>query len=90
MDTGDYVYYLLYTPNAYSFYAKCRAKHNGNPEKCEYKAISSTVLDIVGDTIVLYNKYVVSISNGANKNICITLFDTTKLTFTEVFTMDIP
>lgn len=41
-----------------------------------YKAISSTALNIVGDTIVLFNKYVVSINNGATKNIAIINFDT--------------
>lgn len=75
-------------PNAYSFYWKLTNKLYNDSNK--YTQISSTALDIAGDTIVLYNKYVVSISNGATKNICITLFDTTNLTFTEVFTMDVP
>lgn len=65
-------------PGAYSLYAVWNAT-TLSTGKTVYKAISSTALNIVGDTIVLFNKYVVSINNGATKNIAIINFDTTTL-----------
>ena len=76
-------------PGAYSLYSTW----NNNTLAygvAVYKAISSTALNIVGDTIVLFNKYIVSINNGATKNIAIVNFDTTALQFTEVLTIDVP
>lgn len=65
-------------PGAYSLYAIWK-RSTLIVSACVYTAISSTALNIVGDTIVLFNKYVVSINNGPSKNIAVVNFDTDTL-----------
>lgn len=79
LETKDYLYALLYVPGAYRLYAIWENNNNFIYISAKYTAISSTALNIVGDTIVLFNKYVVSINNGPSKNIAIVSFDTDTL-----------
>ena len=79
LETKDYLYALLYVPGTYSLYARWNSSAFDNQGPAVYTAISPTALNIIGDTIVLFNKYVVSINNGPSKNIAIVSFDTDTL-----------
>ena len=70
---------LLYVPDVYYLYAVWSNENSLSAKGTKYVALSSTDVNIVGDTIVLFNKYIVSINNSPSKNIAIVNFDTDTL-----------
>ncbi len=91
MEIGDNLYFLLYCKDVYTIvaqYKKSTGEFVGFVKTGTAKANNTS---LYADTIVLYNKYVVTISNKlSGDNITVSLFNPTDKSFTVVTSISVP
>lgn len=91
MEIGDDLYFLLYCKDVYTIIAQYSKSTGTLVDFVKTGTASTNDTSLYADTVVLYNKYVVTISNSVSgDNITISLFNPTSKSFTVVSSINVP
>lgn len=91
MEIGNNLYFLLYCKDVYTIFAQYNKTTGKFVNLVKTGTPNTNDTSLYADTIVLYNKYIVTISNKiSGDNITISLFNSTNKSFSVVTSISVP